>query len=694
MDEEKIVIDVEVDASGKARSGTDQLVAGILKLTEANRDLQKQMDSLDKTTKEGTDQYVKLKQQQDANTDSIKNQQREYDKLRKSASANIDSLKGQAREQDNLKKSTGVLVDTLKGVSPATSAGIEGFKGMTSASLKFIATPIGAVIAALAAIFFTLKEALGASEESMDAFEDVTSAVSAVIEVLQRRAGLLLEALIAFAKGDWSGAADKFSQATSDLTKEIEDNINATLELNSAQRDLEDAMNATAIASNKASLEIAKLNLQAKNRTLSEEQRIKILNQAVDKEKEVLAQEKKNAEENLRIVANRLGKEKGMLQQLGESTEDYSERIVKSGKLSQENAEAILEAFNKVYAARLQEVQVTEKANNLIDKLEDAKAAKAAKRAEARAKQQDDFFKALEKQVDDEYAQDKKVRDQRAKEEDEFFKQLESDVDYEYNYEKKTRDQALKDDQDRKKKEDEINKAQTEQAKKNAEAEKKINDAKNEAIIGGIDLITKKHSEARTFLTALFRADAIKEMTINTYDAAIAAYKAMAGIPYVGPALGAAAAAVVAGFGAAQIAGVLGITFARGGSPTAGKRGLTGGKPHSQGGTKFYGTDGSMVELERGENWYVLNRAASAQVNALSALNVRHGGVDFSVPTNYAMAGGVIATQTQTQAFVSAQEIKELITEGLKSVTIVTYIEDVRAADAKQNQIQSRAQVV
>ena len=53
--------------------------------------------------------------------------------------------------------------------------------------------------------------------------------------------------------------------------------------------------------------------------------------------------------------------------------------------------------------------------------------------------------------------------------------------------------------------------------------------------------------------SALYKAAAITEATINTYKSANAAYSALAGIPYVGPALGAAAAGVAIGAGIANV---------------------------------------------------------------------------------------------------------------------------------------------
>ncbi len=76
------------------------------------------------------------------------------------------------------------------------------------------------------------------------------------------------------------------------------------------------------------------------------------------------------------------------------------------------------------------------------------------------------------------------------------------------------------------------------------------------------------------------KAASIAQATIKTYEAATAAYASLAGIPVVGPALGAAAAAAAIVAGAANIAQIKAQTyqgaFALGGSISSGKFGLVG----------------------------------------------------------------------------------------------------------------------
>lgn len=86
-------------------------------------------------------------------------------------------------------------------------------------------------------------------------------------------------------------------------------------------------------------------------------------------------------------------------------------------------------------------------------------------------------------------------------------------------------------------------------------------------------------------------------------------------------------AALVGALGAVQIASIASQPIPN--FKTYAKGGIIGGKPHSQGGTKFYGEDGSLFEAERGESMFVMKKDATAEIAALSAINESHGGRSF-----------------------------------------------------------------
>lgn len=105
------------------------------------------------------------------------------------------------------------------------------------------------------------------------------------------------------------------------------------------------------------------------------------------------------------------------------------------------------------------------------------------------------------------------------------------------------------------------------------------------------------------------------------------------------------------------------LSFELGGnvSESVAKEGTVGGRRHSEGGTKYYGEDGHVVELEKGENWYVVKRNDSARVAALSRLNVLRGGVPF-----YALGGQ--ANQAAQSVAVNVPKAFEISDRSLNKI--------------------------
>lgn len=137
------------------------------------------------------------------------------------------------------------------------------------------------------------------------------------------------------------------------------------------------------------------------------------------------------------------------------------------------------------------------------------------------------------------------------------------------------------------------------------------------------------------------KAFGVVQATINTY---LGATKALA----QGGILGIAQAAIVIAFGMKQV-----MSIAKQKDPDTkintsvkkyAKGGQIVGKSHAQGGVTFRGDNGQVFEAEGGENVYIMKRSASAEINALSALNEAHGGNSFGTSGLYKFAdGGMVA---------------------------------------------------
>lgn len=158
------------------------------------------------------------------------------------------------------------------------------------------------------------------------------------------------------------------------------------------------------------------------------------------------------------------------------------------------------------------------------------------------------------------------------------------------------------------------------------------------------------------------KAFAIVQATINTY---LGASKALA----QGGFWGIAQAAVVIAAGLKQVMTIRNTKDPETKMNTSVKKYAKGGTifgaSHAMGGVTFTGSNGQVFEAEGGENVYIMKKSASAEINALSAVNVAHGGKSFGTSGLYKFAdGGQVSnmriSQTSTEAKLSQKSINQL----------------------------------
>ena len=152
--------------------------------------------------------------------------------------------------------------------------------------------------------------------------------------------------------------------------------------------------------------------------------------------------------------------------------------------------------------------------------------------------------------------------------------------------------------------------------------------------------------------SAAGKAFGVVQATINTY---LGATKALA----QGGILGIAQAAIVIAFGMKQV-----LSIAKQKDPDTkintsvkkyAKGGQIFGRSHAQGGVTFRGDNGQVFEAEGGENVYIMKRTASAEINALSALNEAHGGNSFGTSGLYKFADGGMVSSISEANRISRQ---------------------------------------
>ncbi len=145
--------------------------AGTLEILQAeNNKLRKERLKLNLETEEGQQRLEEINATLNKNNSFIKE--------------NSDALKAQKLNVGNYTKSIEEAAEGMGDFGKSLAAPISGFKQMTQAALKFIATPIGAVIAAIVAVFKLLEGAFNRSISSQEKMNKITGKLSAAFNVV------------------------------------------------------------------------------------------------------------------------------------------------------------------------------------------------------------------------------------------------------------------------------------------------------------------------------------------------------------------------------------------------------------------------------------------------------------------------------------------------------------------------------
>lgn len=163
------------------------------KLTLSNKKLTDERKKLNLETSKGQKRLVEINSALDKNNKTIKD--------------NNDALGKQKINIGNYQSALGGLPGPLGNAARATGV-------LTKASLKFIATPIGAVIAAIGLALGTLTSFFKTSEEGQNALTKITAAASVVWDNLLDIVSSLGKAFFSLLKGDFAGMKEAFNDAT------------------------------------------------------------------------------------------------------------------------------------------------------------------------------------------------------------------------------------------------------------------------------------------------------------------------------------------------------------------------------------------------------------------------------------------------------------------------------------------------
>jgi hypothetical protein len=123
-------------------------------------------------------------------------------------------------------------------------------------------------------------------------------------------------------------------------------------------------------------------------------------------------------------------------------------------------------------------------------------------------------------------------------------------------------------------------------------------------------------------------------------------------------------------------------------APKLADGGIIGGRPHSLGGTKFVGSDGSVFEAEKGEYLAVINKHDAQRAAMLDAVNRTHGASLFGRSGNYLADGGMITPRTDFENLNMSDIIQETI-EGVAAIPVVVAERDITTTQRKVSVLES-----
>jgi hypothetical protein len=368
-------IDNSVKSFDAANGSIEQQRANLSILTQ-------QYNKLSKEERENVDVGVKLQKQIKGLSDELKRNESAIGDNRR----NVGNY-GQAMHEAlaMVGKSNGVIgqavgaFDSLNMVMKMNPFGI-------------ILTVVGLLIAAFSKL-----------QPVVDYIEQAMGGLSAVMDTLATRGTILVEAFQKLLNGDFSGAADTASKAFDGLTEATEKAYEAGKKYVQVQQEIEDGMDLFKISAAEQEKQIAKLQAQLRDRTLTEKQRLAIAN-------EITKIEKDRSKTELDLLQKSLDNEKErlilQLKNKGVAVENLktTEALVKAAQdnVLQDNLfKPLIEAQVAFTNAEKESIALTEKVAVRRNQIIEAETEKKKKAAEELAKIEEKMAKDFDKIITD-----------------------------------------------------------------------------------------------------------------------------------------------------------------------------------------------------------------------------------------------------------------------------------------------------
>lgn len=355
--EEEIIYKVEV-----------QGVTSIESLTKANKELREERKKLDLETAEGQKRVKDINAQLDANTNKIKE--------------NVSALEKQRLNIGNYQSA-------LDRVIPGFSGFTQGIQSATTASKALIATPLGAILAAVAVVLGVVVAALKKSEPVLDFFENIITQITANIDFLLTNLDKLGSILYDLATFNISGAIDKVKG----LTQEMIAVARAAQLYLDILRELEDEQALFTVSSAQQENQIKALVIASKNRNLTFDEQKEKIQEALKLERQLTEQRIDLARKEEVATIKQIALSRGVRQTEEENFDAFVERLLRGSELSGEEKQQVADLSAARIKAESESLAFREKAANMIAAIDDKETAANEKRIAQSQKEQEEIIK-------------------------------------------------------------------------------------------------------------------------------------------------------------------------------------------------------------------------------------------------------------------------------------------------------------
>jgi hypothetical protein len=260
-------------------------------------------------------------------------------------------------------------------------------KAMRVLKIALISTGIGAIVVAITGAVVLLVNALKSFDPVVDRIQQGVAALKAVF-------GSLSDTVLSVITGQKS-----LREAVSGAGEAMSKAAKTAIEYKKAQQELDDMVWKSTVNQAKYNNEVNELILQSKNRTLSEKERIALIDEALKIEEKAFAERKAIADQELMIAEKDIIAKNNLtdseIKNLRERGVEYAISLKDFKSVTDEQVQTLVDALTKQEEIESQSISMREKAINRRDQLEDQAAEKDKKRQEERSKQQEERSKQL-----------------------------------------------------------------------------------------------------------------------------------------------------------------------------------------------------------------------------------------------------------------------------------------------------------